>query len=607
MTRSTFTADSSNSMHDIEQRVDQLLTLLQSDSFDEPLGCDERAEFTRVIQTLREVVAEKESRLAQVTAQSEALAAAQAEAIVYSAQVIDELECTKLSLSMARAAAEDAANDTQRLADTIFERTHDAVFVFSSFACVACNDNALQLLGGSREDILDRWPAPFESATLEDGTLASHRLRSAYEQADQGLVVSNEVLLPKSDATRFWAEVTMSSFLMKDAGHVLVVVRDITSRKEFEAELRRNRDFLDNIINAVPDQICVQDEERLIVVANDAFCNAHHVIRDRIVGRPVDQLVAAESRDRLAALEDQLLTTGVGNSDEQMVLNSDGTRGVLSVKRSLFADTSGQRYIVSTSRDITEDRSREDRLRLLASVFKGASEGVAILSTEGRICDANPAFLKMVVDGPSPIGRSLLDVFNFSGLDSQSIFRKIAAGGSWAGKAEELIDSNRRRSFWISLSPSSETELQSTRVIALVSDITELEVTQSKLRKQALYDGLTGLANRRLFREHLQLLVSECPDLPFAVCFLDLDDFKHVNDSAGHNAGDLLLQGVARRIEEVLGSHAFVARFGGDEFAVTLPGGGSDSTAIQDKVDELLIAFREPFNILGTEAVVGLS
>ena len=96
MTRSTFTADSSNSMHDIEQRVDQLLTLLQSDSFDEPLGCDERAEFTRVIQTLREVVAEKESRLAQVTAQSEALAAAQAEAIVYSAQVIDELECTKL-------------------------------------------------------------------------------------------------------------------------------------------------------------------------------------------------------------------------------------------------------------------------------------------------------------------------------------------------------------------------------------------------------------------------------------------------------------------------------------------------------------------------------
>ncbi|MEZ6106698.1 MAG: EAL domain-containing protein [Pirellulaceae bacterium] len=157
------------------------------------------------------------------------------------------------------------------------------------------------------------------------------------------------------------------------------------------------------------------------------------------------------------------------------------------------------------------------------------------------------------------------------------------------------------------MSPSSETELQSTRVIALVSDITELEVTQSKLRKQALYDGLTGLANRRLFREHLQLLVSECPDLPFAVCFLDLDDFKHVNDSAGHNAGDLLLQGVARRIEEVLGSHAFVARFGGDEFAVTLPGGGSDSTAIQDKIDELLIAFREPFNILGTEAVVGLS
>ncbi|MEZ6106697.1 MAG: hypothetical protein R3B96_11410 [Pirellulaceae bacterium] len=78
----------------------------------------------------------------------------------------------------------------------------------------------------------------------------------------------------------------MSSFLMKDAGHVLVVVRDITSRKEFEAELRRNRDFLDNIINAVPDQICVQDEERLDRRRQRRVLQRPPRDSNRIVGRP---------------------------------------------------------------------------------------------------------------------------------------------------------------------------------------------------------------------------------------------------------------------------------------------------------------------------------
>ena len=599
------------SSDDLLDQVDRLLQLAVQGG-GKPANPDVQvvSSLVSALSEMREALADRDLRLAQMSERSEALAQAQADAIVHSAEIIDELETTKQHLSDARLAAEKAAQDTQRLADTVFERTNDGVLVFQDHRCIACNDNALQLLERDRDQIIGAWPDAFESATDEHGTSESQTLRDAYSAVTDQQPTSTEVLLEAKATSDFWAEITMSAFNMRDANHVLVVVRDITARKRFETELRRHRDFLDNIINAVPDQLTVKSTDRKIVLANDAFCLAHGVGRDEVLGETAATFLPAEVATHARDIEDQLLATGACKTTEHEFRQPDGTRSVCSVKRSSFENETGDKYIVATSRDITDDRIREDRLRLLASVFNGSSEGVAILSPGGRIREANPAFFAMVSPfDQSPVEKLLTDTLQFEIRDFGNVLAQVSQGAPWSGKARGRHHGQGDRSYWVSLSPSSETDEQSTRIIALVSDITELESTQEKLRRQALYDNLTGLPNRRFFRDHLQRLIAESSSTGdgISICFLDLDDFKHVNDSAGHSTGDCLLQAVARRIQDVVGGEAFVARFGGDEFAVIIAHGHQDPPRLSKTLDKLLGSFREPFRLHSTEAHVGLS
>lgn len=563
-----------------------------------------------LLDEIRGSIRDRDVRLEDIKARSEALARAQADAIIHSAEIIDELEQTKQHLSDTRAAAEKAAQDTQRLADTVFERTHDAVMVLADAACIACNDNTLKLLECERSDLIGTWPRAFATAVHEDGRDASAELRNLIESFKERECHATELKLTTWSGTKFFAEVSVSAFCMKNSEHILVVIRDITSRKKFEAELRRHRDFLENVINAVPDPLSVKTPKQKIVLANDAFCRTHGINRDSLSQRIAKDLYGPVDFEKIQRVENELVETGAYRSSEREYLLPNGEKAILSVKHSLYVDEStGDKFIVETSRDITEDRTREQRLRVLANVFQGASEGVALLSIDGRIQDANPAFLSMSAVGEeTPIGNLLTDSLRFEEQDLQVLLQLVANGDSWSGKAVGTSHTSDR-SYWVSLSSSAECEQKSESIIALVSDITELESTQAKLRRQAMYDNLTGLPNRRFFREHLSRLVRESHrnQQKLAVCFLDLDDFKHVNDSAGHSMGDLLLQAVGKRIQRVLGTDPFVARFGGDEFAIIFPKLDDDIGILQEKLNRLLVAFRDPFHLTDSEAIVGLS
>lgn len=594
----------------IQDRLDHILQLLEN----ELGGKSIEGESTRIVldntrlaltQALEEIKG-RDLTIADMQEQSQRLASAQADAIVHSAEIIDELERTKQSLADARQAAEEAAEDTQRLADTIFERTNDGVFVFEGQTCIACNDNGLSLLRANREQVVGAWPTAFQEALLEDHSSAEGNLVQAIVDAENQLPQTLEVQLTTRGATAFWAEVTFSSFNMKSRSHVLVVVRDVTARKQFEVELKRHRDFLHNIINAVPDPLSVKTCDQKLVVANDAFCEAYGLDRERIIGQnalkhlSTSEAVAEESADWT------LLAERAGQTNEQHYCDSEGNRKIASVKRSVFDDqTTGERYIVATSRDITEERQRETQLQMLASVFESATEGAAILQANGRIVEANPAFLKManVQQASQVAGTRVWDAFAGSQSELEFAIAQAATGKHWAGKISLSRNQGRKESYWISFSPTNSNHTGSGRIIALISDITELENSQNELRHRALHDPLTDLPNRAYFRELLDQYTQSRDNL--TVCFLDLDDFKHVNDSSGHAAGDTLLRQVSDRITEVVGPGAVLARFGGDEFALIIH--DRDYDASIRLVDELLHRFREPFQVNETSAVVGLS
>ncbi|MCC9644956.1 EAL domain-containing protein [Rhodopirellula sp. JC740] len=603
--------------------VDRMLAQLQDNATDVSTELsvgqtvDAEGDILASLSGMRRLLAEREAELQQMKLHSESMAAAQAEAIVHSAEIIDELEQTKLDLSEARSAAEQAAYDTRRLAETIFERTSDAVLVLENKKCLACNDNAVDLLKVSRHDLLQSRKPWLTRARFEDGSNAMPMIDVCVEDISRSGCQQLECQVTRHDESTFWAELAFSSFESSVGNQVIVMVRDVSARKRFEAELRRHRDFLNNIVGAVPDQLSVRASDQRIVVANEAFLNAHGVTEEQVVGKLPQQINVPSLRD----FDPQIDACFQGEVPKSTFVDSwtdeKGQKRFSANRYSAFTEQfSEDRFVIATSRDITEDRDRERRLQLLASVFEEATEGVAILDCRGKVLEANPAFAAMTsIDANSKIaGERFLDLIRSETDDIGVYLAGASKGKSWAGKIslanESTFSPNKRRSFWISLSPGEDASER--RIIALITDITELENSQEQLRHRAMHDTLTGCPNRAFFREKISSLVhqdqfSQSSCVAFSVCFLDLDDFKFVNDSVGHAGGDELLKSVAMRIAEVVGPDAFVGRFGGDEFAILMSDEHTDLETQQRLLDELLKEFRRPFELSDFEAHVGLS
>ncbi len=203
----------------------------------------------------------------------------------------------------------------------------------------------------------------------------------------------------------------------------------------------------------------------------------------------------------------------------------------------------------------------------------------------------------------------LLDVVDLGIKDFLNELTEVQHGKSWSGKVVAKTNDGSEHWYWLSLSASETSEDSAAQIIALFSDVTQLENSQQQLQLQALHDNLTGLPNRRFFRQYVDELVlkQQGKNSSFSICFMDLDDFKIVNDSLGHGVGDQLLIAVAERLTATIGSQAFIARFGGDEFAAVFPQRRSSDESVESCVQRLITAFQETFQLDSNEVTIGLS
>ncbi len=263
---------------------------------------------------------------------------------------------------------------------------------------------------------------------------------------------------------------------------------------------------------------------------------------------------------------------------------------------------------LSEARRVAE-RQSEERLRLLAGIFNNSQEGVAILNADAVVQEANPVFLGIAGRREDEIvGHPLADVLDWGSPEFCDVISNIADGLAWAGKVAVTSCQGEERIYRVSLSPIHR-EGQPPSIIVLFSDLTDIDRTQRRLKRQALHDQLTGLQNRRFFRKQIESFAEEARQdgSSFAVCFLDMDDFKHVNDSLGHAAGDALLKISAKRLRDQLSDNVFIARFGGDEFSILIPRIDEDLKKTARVMDSVVRALRKPFLLSGVEASVGVS
>ncbi len=265
-----------------------------------------------------------------------------------------------------------------------------------------------------------------------------------------------------------------------------------------------------------------------------------------------------------------------------------------------------------TVRDITRRHQAENAMRLANQAFENSLEGIAITDARGNILTVNAMFCTITGYGPEEvIGRNpnILSSGRQTREFYDDMWRTLQEQGKWGGEVWNKRKNGEIYPQWLTISRVTNERGRVTNFVGVFSDITERKSAEERMLRQVYYDSLTDLPNRMLFNDRLKQVLGMARrhnDRPFAVMFLDLDRFKLVNDTLGHQAGDSLLQQAAHRLRGSVRESDTVARMSGDEFTVLLSE-ISDPQHAASVARKILDAFRRPFPVGGEDIYISPS
>jgi diguanylate cyclase (GGDEF)-like protein/PAS domain S-box-containing protein len=250
---------------------------------------------------------------------------------------------------------------------------------------------------------------------------------------------------------------------------------------------------------------------------------------------------------------------------------------------------------------------RAGELRLASRVFETTADAVIVTDAEDRVLMVNPAFTRMTGFAAEEMAGKLLTESAFRPLDPARSVERMAEQRRMGEGGTEVVRYRKDGSelaLWVTASNITDERGRITHVVRVFSDISHLKASQRKLEALAGSDALTALANRRVLDERLAAVLAARRG--FALMYVDLDGFKPVNDTLGHERGDVLLRMVAARLQSCVRGGDTLARVGGDEFAIVIEHG--DARAEAPRVAErVLVACAQPFDVHGHRVHISAS
>lgn len=406
------------------------------------------------------------------------------------------------------------------------------------------------------------------------------------------------------------------NYLPMDGGRMFVFVRDITEIKSIQAALKENEETFRQIFYEAPDPILLIDETSCFVDCNQAAVRMLGAeSREQVLMRhPSDLSPEMQPDGQLSAQKADMIIRTVFEKQnmhfEWLHKRLDGTEFYVDISLKLVS-LHGQKMQLVHWRDITEWKQTENTLRKLSTAVEQNPAAIVITDNSGAIEYANSKFFQMTGYTPEEVlGKN--SSFLKAGTQPQEFYNElwetIAAGREWQGEFHNR--SKHGRLFWemAYISPIKNTSGVITHFVAVKEDITERKLLQDQLSHMAHFDNLTGLPNRALFFDRTGQAVNfaKRENRRCGILFIDLDGFKAVNDTYGHETGDQLLRQVADIIRSSLRASDTVARMGGDEFTVILTTLAERSDAAH--VAENILALLSKPIIIGTaECRIGAS
>ena len=345
---------------------------------------------------------------------------------------------------------------------------------------------------------------------------------------------------------------------------------------------------------------------------NPSLCAMVGYRADALLRLNFQQLIHPD--DVRAALQThQRLLSGEMDSAvcEQRYLHADGHTIWVHLSFSLIRHRDGRpKFWVLMVEDIRARKQAEHQLRLAAKVFDCAGEAMFMAAADGRILSVNQAFSTITGYSASEalgLRPTLLSSGRHGVEFYRALWQQLLEQGCWQGEIWNKRKNGEIYPEWLTINRVDPCADELANYVAIFSDISSIKNAQCKLEYLARHDELTMLANRTVFQEQLgaQVALAQSANQPLAVLFIDLDNFKTINDTLGHDVGDQLLKLVAQRLLAAMRAQDTLARLGGDEFAALLyPVDGDEVDRICQRLAD---ALSQPFWIGSAELFVTAS
>jgi diguanylate cyclase (GGDEF)-like protein/PAS domain S-box-containing protein len=384
---------------------------------------------------------------------------------------------------------------------------------------------------------------------------------------------------------------------------VEAVLNDLsTSNEKLKYQSLKN----EMMLRLAGDGVHILDVEGKVVQVSNQFCHMLGYEHDEMIGMSVKQW-----DDGMYEIDVPAQIENLSQNSELFYVKhrrKDGTTydaELIITKISIFKED----FVYCSTRDITQQLISQAQTKLAAIVYENSSSAITIVDIEKEIISVNPAFEKLTGYLQDEIIGQKIDILK-SGQHEQQFYHdmweNILFEGTWEGT---IIDRNKDGSLftkWLEIMTIYDSDQKPYRRVCIFSDKTDEKYAQEQIWHQSNFDALTDLPNRNMFMFRLEkrLQLSGFSDVKVALIYIDLDNFKEINDSMGHDKGDFLLIETTKRLKECIDEDNVLSRIGGDEFTVIMP-----RVILLEEIEimsrKILESLSQPFQI--TERIIHIT
>ncbi|MDD5036556.1 MAG: EAL domain-containing protein, partial [Methylococcaceae bacterium] len=312
----------------------------------------------------------------------------------------------------------------------------------------------------------------------------------------------------------------------------------------------------------------------VILEANLATADMLEMTRSDLIQQYLSRFIHPENQDRYFLYRRQLLAADQPLVLELRLVKHNTVDFWARLEANRAQDTEGATVFRIVMSDISERRHSEEEMRIAAITFE-SQQGIMLTDADGVFVRVNQAFTRLTgYSAEEAVGRkpNMLSSGQHGPAFYKSLWRSLRKKHYWQGEMWNRRKDGEVYPIWLTITAVTAPDGFVTHYIGAFSEITRIKEAEAKIHRLAYFDPLTDLPNRRLLQDQLEkaLAASDRSGLYGAILFIDLDHFKTLNDTLGHDSGDLLLKKVAKRLRALVRRNDTVARLGGDEFVIVL-------------------------------------